>query len=166
MKPLILSLLLVFTACTNKNIAIAHIKGIGSSPINGVAKFIETNNLVKLTIDVHNANSDQLAIHIHEIGDCESLDGLSAGSHWNPTNEEHGKWGVPPFHSGDIGNLLINKDGSGTLVVEDFFKRWSISNPGKSNIIGRAIIIHSGADDMHSQPSGAAGSRIGCGTIE
>jgi len=166
MKPLILLLLFMLTTCTNKKIAIAHIKGIGSNPINGIAKFIEKNNIIKLSIDIRDANADQLAIHIHEIGDCESLDGLSAGGHWNPTDEEHGKWGTSPFHSGDIGNLLINEEGAGALVVEDYYKRWSISSSGKSNIIGRAIIIHSGVDDMHTQPSGAVGNRIACGTIE
>ena len=93
------------------------------------------------------------------------MDGSSAGGHWNPTDDEHGKWGTPPFHSGDIGNLIINDDGVGKLVLKDRFKRWSITNPGENNILGRAIIVHAGSDDMQSQPSGAAGKRIACGSI-
>ena len=57
---------------------------------------------------------------------------------------------------------IINEN----FEMKDLFKRWSISNPGKSNIIGRAIIVHSGVDDYTSQPSGAAGGRIGCGVIK
>ena len=34
---------ILFLKETNKKIAIAHIKGIGSNPINGIAKFIEKN---------------------------------------------------------------------------------------------------------------------------
>ena len=94
------------------------------------------------------------------------MDGKSAGGHWNPTSEDHGEWGVPPFHSGDIGNINTNKDNTLNFEMKDLFKRWSISNPGKSNIIGRAIIVHSGVDDYTSQPSGAAGGRIGCGVIK
>jgi Cu-Zn family superoxide dismutase len=30
---------------------------------------------------------------------------------------------------------------------------------------GAAVVIHSGADDYRSQPSGAAGPRIACGVI-
>jgi len=31
---------------------------------------------------------------------------------------------------------------------------------------GAALVIHKGADDYHSQTSGAAGPRIACGVIE
>ena len=163
--PFLLILVFNFAACTKSVSAIAHIKGVGSSQINGVATFVEVNGFVNLVVEIRQADADTVAIHIHEIGDCESSDGSSAGGHWNPTNEKHGKWGVPPFHSGDIGNMEISNNGKGSMVMKDHFKRWSITNPGNTNIIGRAIIIHSGVDDYSSQPSGAAGPRIGCGVI-
>ena len=35
------------------------------------------------------------------------------------------------------------------------------------NLIGKAVIVHQGTDDLISQPSGAAGARISCvGIIE
>ena len=163
-KILLLTCLLA-QGCVYKATAIAHIKGLNSNPINGVAKFVEENGLVTLVVKLRDADSESLAIHIHEYGNCDSVDGKSAGGHWNPTNEDHGKWGVPPFHSGDIGNIDIDENSTANFELKDLFKRWSISNPGKSNIIGRAIIVHSGVDDYISQPSGAAGSRIGCGVI-
>ena len=163
-KILLLTCLLA-QGCVYKATAIAHIKGLNSNPINGVAKFVEENGLVTLVVKLRDADSESLAIHIHEYGNCDSVDGKSAGGHWNPTNEDHGKWGVPPFHSGDIGNINIDENNTANFKLKDLFKRWSISNPGKSNIIGRAIIVHSGVADYISQPSGAAGSRIGCGVI-
>jgi len=33
------------------------------------------------------------------------------------------------------------------------------------NIVGKAVIVHQGADDLISQPSGAAGSRVSCAGI-
>jgi Cu-Zn family superoxide dismutase len=33
------------------------------------------------------------------------------------------------------------------------------------NIIGKAVIVHQGKDDLVSQPSGAAGARISCAGI-
>jgi Cu-Zn family superoxide dismutase len=33
------------------------------------------------------------------------------------------------------------------------------------NIVGKSIIIHDGEDDLTSQPSGAAGSRVSCAGI-
>jgi Cu-Zn family superoxide dismutase len=32
-------------------------------------------------------------------------------------------------------------------------------------VIGKAVIIHAGKDDMHTQPSGDSGDRIGCGIV-
>jgi len=158
--------ILMFTSCTNNITAIAHIKGLNSNPLNGVATFVEEDGFVKLVVEIRGADTKKLAIHIHEFGDCKSKDGSSAGGHWNPTNENHGKWGTLPFHNGDIGNINIDNNGNGSLVMKDHFKRWSISNPGNTNIVGRAIIIHFGIDDYTSQPSGSAGPRIGCGVIE
>ena len=161
---LIVSSIMLIT-CTNNISAVAHIRGVNSNAINGAATFVEENGFIKLVVELREADTDKLAIHIHELGDCESSDGSSAGGHWNPTREQHGKWGELPFHSGDIGNIDIDEKGKGFFEMKDHFKRWSLSSSGNTNIMGRAIIIHSGVDDMNSQPSGAAGPRIGCGVI-
>jgi Cu-Zn family superoxide dismutase len=104
------------------------------------------------------------AIHIHAIGDCSAADGKSAGGHWNPTNKNHGKWMEAPFHIGDIGNLVVGADGTGTIERET--NLWSVGGKDAAkNVVGHAIIIHEGPDDFSSQPSGAAGPRVGCGEI-
>jgi superoxide dismutase, Cu-Zn family len=43
---------------------------------------------------------------------------------------------------------------------------WTISGTDSTkNILGKAIIVHGGKDDYTTQPTGNAGSRIGCGVI-
>jgi len=44
--------------------------------------------------------------------------------------------------------------------------QWCIGcdDPAK-NILGKAVIVHQGEDDLISQPSGAAGARVSCGGI-
>ena len=37
---------------------------------------------------------------------------------------------------------------------------------GDYSVVDRAIIVHAGTDDLTSQPTGAAGGRIGCGVIQ
>ncbi|MBL3658365.1 superoxide dismutase family protein [Fulvivirga sediminis] len=143
--------------------ATAMIEAKSDSEITGTATFTETPDGIAFEINVENAEPGEHAVHIHEKGDCSAADGKSAGGHWNPTGVDHGKRGSETFHKGDIGNMTVGEDGKGSLsiVAED----WTIGGEIDSNVVGKAVIIHAGADDFTSQPSGAAGARIGCGVI-
>lgn len=159
-------LLLLFNACADKSkTATAVIQPKSNSAITGQVTFIEVNGIVRMEATITNASEGKHAIHIHAEGDCSAPDGKSAGGHWNPTKESHGKWEALPFHRGDIGNIVIGADGKGTISRETDL--WCIGcDDDTKNIIGKAIIIHQGPDDFTSQPAGAAGARIGCGVIE
>ena len=106
------------------------------------------------------------AIHLHEIGDCSSEDGMSTEGHWNPTDDKHGKWeDSDGYHRGDIGNLEADEDGNATLSFES--DEWCIGcDDDEKNIIGKSVIVHADADDFESQPTGDAGDRISCGEIK
>lgn len=145
--------------------AISNIIPKNGSDISGTVSFSETNGIVSMTASISGLTPGNHAIHIHAIGDCSADDGTSAGGHWNPTNVNHGAWGASPFHLGDIGNIEAGSDGIGTISRETDL--WCINcSDSTKNIVGKAIIIHAGIDDFSSQPSGAAGPRIGCGEIE
>ena len=166
-RTLTLSLVFFIGGCSmQKNQATAEIKGLGSSPLSGVATFIETKKGVEATISLSGYRASSLGVHLHAFGDCSAEDGSSAGGHWNPTNEAHGAWGGDAFHSGDIGNIIINEDKKGSLVLLDKYGRWTINKEDKTNLLGKAIIIHAKSDDKTTQPTGAAGARIGCGEIK
>jgi Cu-Zn family superoxide dismutase len=89
--------------------------------------------------------------------------GKMAHGHWNPTNQQHGKWGSSSFHLGDIGNVPLDAAGKGSLEMET--NLWTIGGDSTSNILNRSVIVHGGTDDFTTQPTGNAGSRIGCGVI-
>jgi superoxide dismutase, Cu-Zn family len=132
--------------------------------VAGTAHFEKSGDKVKLTLNLEvpkKANSS-VAVHFHEHGDCSDA-GEGAHGHWNPTKENHGKWGSDQYHSGDIGNIELDKDGKATFTVET--DRWTIGGAPETNILNRAVIVHSGVDDYKSQPTGKSGSRIGCGVI-
>jgi Cu-Zn family superoxide dismutase len=134
------------------------------SEMTGIAMFIQDDYGVTLQLNIENTTPGEHAVHLHEVGDCSADDASSAGGHWNPTHEEHGKWGVPPHHLGDIGNITVGEDGTGSLTLTT--DRWTLGDGGESDIYGKSIIVHEGPDDFSSQPSGAAGARIGCAVIE
>lgn len=133
--------------------------------VNGTIHFTQEGNQVKmnLQISVPKLANKSVAVHIHEHGDCGNM-GKGAMGHWNPTNEQHGKWGSDHFHSGDIGNVNLDAQGNGTMELTT--DRWSLGGSANTNILNRAIIVHSGVDDYTTQPTGNAGERIGCGVIQ
>lgn len=147
--------------------AMANLSGVyADTTVNGTLRFdAMENGQVKLMLDItvpsHAGKS--VAVHIHENGACGDS-AKAAGGHWNPTNENHGKWGSGAFHSGDIGNIELDSEGKGTMELET--DRWSIGGDAKTNILDKAIIVHSGVDDYTSQPAGESGNRIGCGVIK
>ncbi len=131
----------------------------------GIAKFYQAGNTqirLELTIDDKSRANENVAVHFHEHGDCGDS-GNNAHGHWNPTKENHGEWGKPPFHSGDIGNIKLDANGHGTKSITT--DRWSVNEDTTKRIISLSIIVHGGTDDYTTQPTGNSGPRIGCGVI-
>jgi Cu-Zn family superoxide dismutase len=132
---------------------------------NGRVEFMKKddgNVEMSLNLNFPKMANKTVAVHFHEHGDCGDA-GKGAHGHWNPTNEAHGKWGSAAYHSGDIGNIKLNAEGVGSITVSS--NRWTIGGDDSTNVLGRAVIVHSGADDYKTQPTGNSGSRIGCGVI-
>lgn len=149
-----------------KEHAVADLKPVfQDTALSGSAEFdAEPGGKVKmkLNLSIPSKANKSVAVHIHANGDCGDL-GKAAGGHWNPTNAEHGKWGTSSFHSGDMGNVKLDMNGNGNMELETDL--WSLGGDTKTNILNKAIIVHGGEDDFVSQPSGNAGTRIGCGVI-
>ena len=99
--------------------------------------------------------------HIHETGDCSASDFTSAGGHWNPTDVNHGTQSAEPNpHAGDLPNIEIGADGTGTLEGTS-----TGTFAGLMDADGSAFVIHADPDDYETQPSGDAGPRIACGVF-
>lgn len=148
-----------------RKVAVATLEAQSGSNLGGKVTFVEENGEVKMEAEITGVDEGEHAIHIHVNGDC-SDDGKAAGGHWNPTDERHGKWGdAEGYHKGDIGNFKADADGRGTITMTT--DEWCVGcDDDTKNVVGHSIIIHDGVDDFTSQPSGAAGTRIGCGVIE
>ena len=67
-------------------------------------------------------------------------------------------------YAGDLGNIEIGEDGSGSLSLTS--DRITLVAGEPSSVIGRGVILHEGTDDLVSQPTGDAGGRIACAVIQ
>jgi superoxide dismutase, Cu-Zn family len=169
MKPVVILLFVIVVSLVSVNAvfsatgkAVIHGTEEGST-IGGEVTLTDVANGLAISAAIIGAPPGKHGFHIHTYGSCEE-GGKAAGGHYNPANTQHGlliKDGSGKAHAGDLGNIDIAEDGTGTLelVVS------GISLSGAQNpVAGRAIILHAKADDL-SQPTGNAGARIGCGTI-
>lgn len=135
------------------------------SEVSGDVVFTQKNGMVTMVANMKGLKPGEHAIHLHEKADCSAEDATSTGGHWNPTFEKHGKWGSSDgYHKGDIGNITADENGVATLTFET--DEWCIGcGDDKKDIVGRGIIVHEGADDFVTQPTGNAGGRVTCGGI-
>lgn len=143
------------------NEAVAVIQPTEGNDVNGVVFFKKVKNGIEITARIEGLEPGNHGFHIHQFGDIRKSDGTSAGGHFNPENVNHGAPTDSVRHVGDLGNILANKNGIATYNRIDSVITFS----GKHSIMGRGIIIHAGVDDLASQPTGAAGSRVAMGVI-
>lgn len=101
--------------------------------------------------------------HIHETGNCESSDALSAGGHFNPDKKDHGDPSKAGHHVGDLGN--IKADALGIASLSGYGQRLLVPGVTVSMVMGKSLIIHEKKDDFGAANNGNAGPRWGCGLI-
>lgn len=156
-------------------IAVARVVGPeGSSSLaSGTVAFVETADGVFVTYDVRGLDPGAHGFHVHEGTSCGPADidddgtaepGGAAGGHFNPENTPHGAPTDPRAqrHAGDLGNVMAGDGRSAVGSMSDEV----LSFDGVTGVVGHAMMIHGGRDDLESQPSGAAGARVACGVIE
>jgi superoxide dismutase, Cu-Zn family len=131
----------------------------------GEVRLTDTPGGVLLQGRVERLDPGSHAIHLHAVGRCEPpFD--SAGGHFNPVAKVHGYLNEAGPHAGDLPNLHVPE--SGTLEFEVLAANVTL-RAGESNRLldqdGAALVIHAGADDYKTDPSGTSGSRLACGVI-
>lgn len=108
-------------------------------------------------------------LHIHEYGTCDASGATpyeSAGGHFNPTDADHGDVDADDSHAGDLGNLVVNDDG--TIDFEVTTDNVTLDPDAENSLAGpngSSLIVHEGADDLESQPSGDSGGRVACALL-
>ena len=134
-------------------------KDVGTATLSPVAKG------VSIKLDLHDLSPGDHAIHVHATAKCEGPDFKSAGGHFNPDNKKHGMQSPDGAHAGDMPNFTADKKGVSkqTIVAPGV----TLGDDAHSVFTGggTALVVHAKADDMKTDPAGAAGDRIACGVI-
>jgi Cu-Zn family superoxide dismutase len=146
------------------NAAVATLLPTAGSEVSGEVRFYAHEGMVMVEANVTGLDFGSHGIHIHETGDFSAEDASSAGEHFAPQGSNHGSPDNPADqrHAGDLGNVVATVTGMAQYDHEDSV----IALDGPDSIIGKAVIIHAGEDDLMTQPSGDSGSPVACGVIQ
>lgn len=141
--------------------AVAVLVPVGESDVFGTVHFTKKGNEVRVRGVVRGLEPGKHGFHVHQYGDLTDLkQGKSAGGHYNPTHQPHGRRTDQERHVGDLGNIEANEEG---VARFDFTDR-VIDLGGPHSVVGRALVVHESADQF-TQPSGDAGDRVAIGVI-
>lgn len=134
----------------------------------GTATLSQTEQGLKIAGVLEGVPEGDHGFHIHETGACDPADGFkSAGGHFAPRGNEHGFDNPNGPHAGDMRNQTAAADGK--LVLDVTNDMVSLTAGDEGNLLdadGSALVLHAGADDYQTDPSGNSGDRIACAVIE
>lgn len=140
-------------------IAMSDLESRSNSKAKGHVHFTQSQEGLLVDYKITGlAKNKKHGFHIHEKGDCSSMDAKSAGPHYMALAETGGTAkDSPEQHAGDMPMISSNNEG----VAEGRFVMTSITLDASNPVRGRAIIVHGGPDN----PQKKSPPRIACGVI-
>ncbi|MGG2041703.1 superoxide dismutase family protein [Burkholderia gladioli] len=143
-------------ASTHEKRADAMLQPTVGSQTRGAVSFVERPDGVQVTYNIVGLppNSDH-ALQIHERGDCNAVDGSSAGAVFAPAAD---RLRAGARVAGDLGNLHADSTGvaAGFIVAPD------LALDGVRSVLNRSVLIHRDASDP-AFPQHGAGPGLACG---
>ena len=147
--------------------AVAEIAEVDGSGVSGQVEFTSLgDDAIEVRFNLEGLAAGLHGFHIHQTGDCSpdstGTPAGAAGDHFNPLSSPHGAPDSTAAHrhAGDLGNIVVEAGQAVGTRIDSV-----LAFDGPTSILGKAVIVHAGEDDMASQPSGDAGARVGCGVI-
>ncbi len=130
------------------------------SGVVGNATFSPDPAGIKVSVQVKGLTPGKHGVHIHMTGKCEGFDFASAGGHFNPNNKQHGMQNPQGAHAGDMPNLEVGADGSGTY---EYINKQVTFGSGSNSLFppgGTALVIHAGEEKENPRAHPAGFGRL------
>lgn len=133
--------------------------------VSARASTTQTGAGVTVRIEAAGLPAGTYGAHVHMTGRCDAPAFESAGAHWNPMSRQHGSENPQGPHLGDLPNLTVAADGSGSISFEIPQAQLRGGDNPLLDADGAAVVVHASPDDYRTDPSGNSGARIACGVL-
>lgn len=145
--------------------ATAELKNAAGQVV-GTATLAQAASGVNVSASVKGLTPGKHGLHIHAVGKCEGPDFTTAGGHFNPESKQHGAQNAAGAHAGDLPNLTVAADGTGSYTANAAKVTLASGVPNSLfDADGSAVVIHAAEDDEKTDPTGNSGARVACGLI-
>jgi Cu-Zn family superoxide dismutase len=144
--------------------ATAELKNAAGQSV-GTATFTQVGNAVRIVLVAHGMAPGPKGVHVHETGRCDPPGFTSAGAHFNPSGKQHGALNPQGPHAGDLPNITIAPDGTGRMETTTEAFTLGRGSTSVFDADGSALVVHTGPDDLKTDPTGNSGARSACGVI-
>eukprot|EP01080_Neovahlkampfia_damariscottae_P011166 gene11166-3987_t len=138
--------------------AVCEFKGLNSKTVGRILFTQNIDSTVRVQSKICGLTTNGAhGFHVHEFGDLTGIDRTtSVGGHWNPLGSNHAYPPSSSRHFGDMGNITVDKYGTGTYDN----KLDLLTLNGINSVLGRAVVVHEKNDDG-AGATGNAGSKLG-----
>lgn len=154
------------TGMSNQRHATATLLDASGREVGVVHITDATGAAVGITGAVRGLVPGEHGIHFHAVGSCVGAgDFASAGGHFNPSARKHGLESPDGPHAGDLPNLSVGTNGTGTYRATSGRVTLGADAGSLFDADGSAVVVHAALDDQRSDPAGNSGARIACGVL-
>jgi Cu-Zn family superoxide dismutase len=139
--------------------AVAKLSPKNGSSVSGTVTFVQRGDKIVVAAVVHDLAPGSHSMYIHEVGNCSSPNAASAGSVWTLVGAAPGR-----TRSGNLPELLAGSEGNANVVSD--LRGITVGDGSPLDIIGHAVVVHSGLDPDPRPEFGVRNGWLACGVIE
>jgi superoxide dismutase, Cu-Zn family len=139
--------------------AVARLSPKNSSSVGGTVSFVQRGDKVVVAAIVHELTPGPHSMYIHEVGNCSSPNAASAGKVWALVGAAPGR-----TRSGNLPELVAGSEGTANVVAD--LRGVTLGDGSPLDIVGHAVVVHSGLDPDPRPEFGVRNGWLACGVIE
>jgi Cu-Zn family superoxide dismutase len=139
--------------------AVAILSPKNSSSVRGTLTFVQRGDKVVVAAVIHDLTPGPHSMYIHEVGNCSSPNAASAGKVWALVGAAPGR-----TRSGNLPELVAGTEGNANVVAD--LRGITVGDGSPLDIIGHAVVVHSGLDPDPRPEFGVRNGWLACGVIE